>query len=186
MVKIRLRRTGTKGRPFYRVVVAPDKAGRNGRFVEVIGTYDPVCKPKLIKIDEERALHWLNAGAQPSETTAILLNKMGILEKFLSERPAKRKDYKFLDKTTAATSVASVMDTKAAPAAEPEPAPAPAPKPEPVAEAPVEEAPIAEAPAEEPAPEVAEEPAAEEPAAEAPAEEAPAAEPAEEAAEKGE
>lgn len=165
MVKIRLRRIGTKGRPFYRVVVAPDRAGRNGRFVEVIGTYDPVAKPKVIQIDEERALHWLKEGAQPSETTAILLNKTGILEKFLAERPAKRKDFKFLDKTTAATSVASVMDT--ATPAEPEAVPV---VEEPVAEAPAEEAaPVAEAaPAEEPAAEEA--PAA----AEAPAEEEPA------------
>jgi len=169
MVKIRLRRMGTKGRPFYRVVVAPDKAGRNGRFVEIIGSYDPLTKPKLIKIDEDRALHWLREGAQPSEPTASLLNKVGILEKFLTERPAKRKEFKFLDKTTAATSVASVMDTSGtAAAAEPEAAPAPAPAPEPEPE---------------PEPEVAAEAPAEEPAAEAPAA---AEEATEEAAEKAE
>ncbi|MEQ1822216.1 MAG: 30S ribosomal protein S16 [Fimbriimonadaceae bacterium] len=175
MVKIRLRRIGTKARPFYRVVVASDKAGRNGRFVEIIGLYNPVTKPKVLKIDEERALYWLRLGAQPSETTAILLNKEGILEKFLAERPAKRKDYKFLDKRTAATSVASVMDTKAAEpkaTAEPEPAPVAAPEPEP--EAAVEEV-VAEAVVEEPVAEAAPvvEPVAEEAAAEeAPAEEA--------------
>lgn len=156
MVKIRLRRMGTKGRPFYRVVVAPDKSGRNGRFVEVIGSYDPLTKPKLIKIDEERALHWLNLGAQPSETTAILLNKAGILEKFLADRPNKRKEYKFLDKTTAATSVASVMDTSTPAAEEAAPEPQPEPEPEPVAEAPAEEAAPAEAPAEEAAEEATE------------------------------
>lgn len=154
MVKIRLRRIGTKGRPFYRIVIAPDRAGRNGRFVEVIGTYDPVAKPKVIQINEERAMHWLREGAQPSETTAYLLNKMGILEKFLAERPTKRKDFKFLDKTTAATSIASVMDTSAPEAAaEPEPVKEEAPVAEPTVE---EAAPAAEeAPSEQPAEEAA-------------------------------
>jgi small subunit ribosomal protein S16 len=124
-----LRRIGTKGRPFYRVVVAKSTAGRNGNFVEVIGTYDPLTKPKTINIEEERALHWLRSGAQPSETTAYLLNKIGILEKYLQERPKARKQFSFLDKRTAATSVASVVDQPAAAA------PA-APAPEPKAEAP--------------------------------------------------
>ena len=104
MVKIRLRRLGTKGRPFYRVVVAKSSAGRNGAFVETIGTYDPVVKPTLININEERAMHWLMSGAQPSETTAILLNKVGILPKYFEARPSAKKAYKFLDKRTAAIS----------------------------------------------------------------------------------
>lgn len=162
---MRLRRVGTKGRPFYRVVVAPSKAGRNGRFVEVLGTYDPLAKPAAIKIKEDRALHWLMEGAQPTETTAIVLNKIGVLEKFFEARPKARADYKFLDKTTGLSSKASVV-TAVAPA-EPAPAPTPAPAPEPVAEVAaeevaVEEAPVAEsaeedAPAEAPADEAAEE-----------------------------
>ena len=103
MVKIRLRRIGTKGRPFYRVVVAKSTAARNGAFVETLGTYDPVVKPTLIKINEERALHWLMIGAQPSETTAILLNKVGILPKYFEARPQAKKHYSFLDKRTAAS-----------------------------------------------------------------------------------
>jgi small subunit ribosomal protein S16 len=113
MVKIRLRRIGTKARPFYRVVVAESSAGRNGAFVETLGTYDPTKQPKHIEINEERAIHWLLNGAQPSETTAYLLNKTGILEKFLEQRPGQRKAYGFLDKTTAATSVASAVDADA-------------------------------------------------------------------------
>ena len=66
MVKIRLRRLGTKGRPFYRVVVAPGSAGRNGRFVEILGTYDPLTTPSTLKVNEERALFWLMQGAQPT------------------------------------------------------------------------------------------------------------------------
>ncbi len=170
MVKIRLRRIGTKGRPFYRVVVAKSSAGRNGAFVETIGTYDPVVKPTLININEERALHWLMTGAQPSETTAILLNKVGILPKYFEARPAAKKGYKFLDKRTAAISKPSAVS-----AAEPAPAPkaeaAAAPVEEPTP-APVEEAaaaPVAEEAVEAPATEEA--PSAEE-AAEAPPEEA--------------
>ncbi len=165
MVKIRLRRIGTKGRPFYRVVVAKSTAGRNGAFVETIGQYDPVVKPTLININKERALHWLLQGAQPTETTAILLNKIGVLDEFFAQRPASKKDYKFLDKRTAVMSVKSAIEAPAAVAEAPAPAPAPAPEPEP---APVEE-PVAEAPVEEA-------PVAEEAPVEAPAEEAPAAE----------
>ncbi|HWA82321.1 MAG TPA: 30S ribosomal protein S16 [Fimbriimonadaceae bacterium] len=136
MVKIRLRRIGTKGRPFYRVVVAKSTAGRNGAFVETIGTYDPVVKPTLININEERALHWLMQGAQPSETTAILLNKIGVLPKYFEARPSAKKQYKFLDKRTAAISVPTAMETPKAEAA-PAPAPEPVaePTPEPAAEA---------------------------------------------------
>jgi small subunit ribosomal protein S16 len=112
MVKIRLRRIGTKGRPFYRVVVAKSTAGRNGAFVETIGQYDPVAQPKLVTINEERALHWLNEGAQPTETTAVLLNQLGILEKFFANRPAAKKSYKFLDKRTAAISKPTAVDKK--------------------------------------------------------------------------
>lgn len=136
MVKIRLRRIGTKGRPFYRVVVAKSSAGRNGAFVETIGTYDPVVKPTLINIDEARAMHWLMNGAQPSETTAILLNKVGILPKYFDARPSAKKSFKFLDKRTAAISKPTAIET---PKAE-----APAPTPEPVVAEPV-------APVEEPA-----------------------------------
>ena len=137
MVKIRLRRIGTKGRPFYRMVVAPSTAARNGRFVETIGTYDPTIKPTHVQINEERAMHWLLSGAQPTETAAYLLNKTGVLPRYLDQRPEKKKDYKFLDKTTAAISKQSAVDVPAAKAA--------APAPEPVAEAaPPAEAPTAE------------------------------------------
>lgn len=113
MVKIRLRRIGTKARPFYRVVVAESSAGRNGAFVETLGTYDPTKQPKHLEINEERAIHWLLNGAQPTETAAILLNKTGALEKYLEQRPAHRKEYGFLDKRTAAVSVSSAVDADA-------------------------------------------------------------------------
>ena len=122
MVKIRLRRIGAKGRPFYRMVVAPSTAARNGRFVETIGTYDPTVKPTHLSINDERAMHWLMSGAQPTETAAYLLNKSGVLPKYLDQRPEKKKDYKFLDKTTAAISKPSAVDVPGARAAQPEPA----------------------------------------------------------------
>ena len=88
MLRIRLRRVGAKKKPSYRLVVADIRAPRDGAFVETIGHYDPMTDPETIVIQEERALHWLSQGAKPSDTTARLLGKAGILEKF---KPAKEK-----------------------------------------------------------------------------------------------
>jgi small subunit ribosomal protein S16 len=82
MVKIRLRRTGKKKKPSYRVVIADARAPRDGDFIEIIGHYDPLTEPPTIVIDEEKALKWLKQGAQPTETVSSLLNKVGIMEKF--------------------------------------------------------------------------------------------------------
>ncbi len=75
MVKIRLRRVGAKKAPFYRVVVADSHFARNGRFIEEIGTYDPLTEPATIKIDMERAKYWIANGAQPTDTVRGLLKK---------------------------------------------------------------------------------------------------------------
>lgn len=88
MLRIRLRRVGARGKPSYRLVVADIRAPRDGAFVDIIGHYDPMTNPETIVIKEERALHWLNQGAKPSDTTARLLGKAGILEKF---KPVKEK-----------------------------------------------------------------------------------------------
>ncbi len=82
MLKIRLRRVGARGEPSYRVVVADSRAARDGAFVEIIGNFNPRTEPETIVIKEERALHWLSQGAKPTNTTARLLGKAGILEKF--------------------------------------------------------------------------------------------------------
>ena len=103
---------GCKGRPFYRIVVAHSTRGRNGAFVEKIGTYDPLTKPSTVKLDGEKALHWLMVGAQPTETVAYLLKREGILDKYFENRPNAKKNYKFLDKTTAAISKKTAVDTK--------------------------------------------------------------------------
>ena len=82
MVKIRLRRAGAKKKPNYRVVVVDARAPRDGAFITIIGHYNPLTSPETIVIDEEKALHWLRQGAQPTDTAARLLSKVGILEKF--------------------------------------------------------------------------------------------------------
>jgi small subunit ribosomal protein S16 len=82
MVKIRLRRVGAKRQPSYRVVVADSRAPRDGRFIEVIGFYNPRTEPETVKVKEDRALHWLSVGAQPTESVARLLNKQGTMARF--------------------------------------------------------------------------------------------------------
>ncbi len=73
---------GCKKSPFYRIVVADSRSPRDGRFIETIGTYNPLTEPAEIKINEELALKWLQNGAKPSDTVRNLLSKQGILEKF--------------------------------------------------------------------------------------------------------
>jgi small subunit ribosomal protein S16 len=85
--RIRLRRMGSKGRPFYRVVVADQRSPRDGRFIENIGRYHPLNDPSLIEIDQDRALHWLRVGAQPSDQVRNLMQKVGIWDAFVAERP---------------------------------------------------------------------------------------------------
>jgi len=82
MVKIRLRRTGAKKRPSYRVVVADARAPRDGAFISIIGHYDPLTDPETIVVDEEKALSWLKEGAQPTATVARLLTKVGVMDNF--------------------------------------------------------------------------------------------------------
>lgn len=77
-VKIRLSRKGKKKQPFYRVVVAQDTSPRDGRFIEIIGTYNPCREPAEIKIDSEKALSWLKKGAQPTQTVHNLFKKGGV------------------------------------------------------------------------------------------------------------
>lgn len=82
MVKIRLRRVGAKKQPSFRVVVADSRSPRDGRFIEQIGFYNPRTEPETLRIDEERALYWLNVGAQPSDSVARLLRTTGTMERF--------------------------------------------------------------------------------------------------------
>jgi small subunit ribosomal protein S16 len=79
---------GARGKPSYRIVVADRQKARDGAFVEIIGNYDPRTNPETVNIKEDKALYWLSKGAQPTATTARLLGKAGILEKF---KPVKEK-----------------------------------------------------------------------------------------------
>jgi small subunit ribosomal protein S16 len=163
--RIRLRRMGSNKRPFFRVVVADQRSPRDGRFIENIGKYHPLDDPSVIEIDQTRALHWLRVGAQPSDQVRNLMQKVGIWDEFVKERPSAavapskervekpKLSKKAKQKAEAAAVEPEVAEIQGAPAAEPE-----------VAEATAEEAVEAvEAPAEEPA---ADEPATEEPAVE--------------------
>ena len=88
-VKIRLNRMGAKKNPFYRIVVADSRAPRDGRFIEILGNYDSTKEPAIVKIDEEKALEWMNKGAQPSDTVRSLFSKQGIMAKFDEAKRAK-------------------------------------------------------------------------------------------------
>jgi small subunit ribosomal protein S16 len=86
-VKIRLMRMGKTKQPTYRVVVADSRSPRDGRFVEIIGKYNPRTEPSVVDIDNDRALSWLRQGAQPTETVVKLLTISGAWEQFRSEKP---------------------------------------------------------------------------------------------------
>lgn len=79
-VKIRLRRMGAKKTPFYRIVVADSRYPRDGRFIEEIGTYNPLKEPAEIKVDEEKAQQWIKNGAQPTDTVKAILKKAGVVK----------------------------------------------------------------------------------------------------------
>nr|WP_320115345.1 30S ribosomal protein S16 [uncultured Desulfuromonas sp.] len=81
-VKIRLARGGAKKKPFYQIVVADERCPRDGRYIENLGQYNPLVEPKMVTLNEERALAWLNKGAQPSETVRQILRQEGIWAKF--------------------------------------------------------------------------------------------------------
>ncbi len=89
-VKIRLKRMGTKKKPFYRIVVADSRSPRDGRFIETVGTYNPLTEPATVEVKEEAVLEWLLKGAQPSDTVRNILSKQGIMEK-LHDAKYKKK-----------------------------------------------------------------------------------------------
>ncbi len=82
MVRIRLRRTGLKGQPSYRIVVADKESPRDGRFLEILGFYNPRTEPATIKVKEDRVYDWMSKGAQPTESVAQLFTTTGVLDRF--------------------------------------------------------------------------------------------------------
>ena len=89
MVKLRLKRMGKKGRPFYRIVAADSRFPRDGRFIEEIGTYDPVAKENQVKLNKEATMNWLTKGAQPTDTVRNILSKEGIMKELHESKLAK-------------------------------------------------------------------------------------------------
>lgn len=164
-VKIRLARAGAKKAPFYRIVVADSRSPRDGRFIEILGRYNPRTQPSTVELDVEKAKAWIAKGAETSETVAKLIK---IAETPAEKAEAPKKEAKPSKKATAkAEADAKAKADAEAKAAEEAAKPAEEPAAE---EAPAEEAPAEEPAAEEPATEDAsDEAAAEEPAAEEPA-----------------
>jgi len=179
-VKMRLQRKGRRKRPFYHIVVADGRAPRDGRFIERLGSYNPMTKPATIEIDRDKAFDWLQKGAQPTDTVRAILRFKGVYYKrhlmrgvakgALTEEQAEAKYQEWIDAKE--SKIAARFEQTAAERADllaklsgtPPPPPAPEPEEE---EAPAEEAGAAEGETEAAAEETpAEEPAAEEAAAE--------------------
>lgn len=164
--RIRLARRGRKRKPIYEIVVADKRSKRDGRFIESLGTFNPNIEPNTIELFEERALHWVMVGAQPSETVRKLFSRAGVmLRKHLqvgvnkgaiTQETADERYAKWLEERKAALGGKLPFTSKSNPVEEEEVV---------VEETPAVEAPVAEAPA------VEETPVAEAPVAEAPAEE---------------
>ena len=89
-VKIRLKRLGSKKRPFYRIVVAASRSPRDGRFLETVRTYNPLTQPEQVTLKEEAIMGWLNNGAQPSDTVRNILSKEGVMKKFHEAKYSKK------------------------------------------------------------------------------------------------
>lgn len=90
MLRIRLTRVGRRNSPYWRVVVAEQARARDGRVVEILGQYQPLYNPPIVKVDEDRALYWLQHGAQPTETVRSVLRKLGVMRKFHEAKVAAR------------------------------------------------------------------------------------------------
>ena len=88
-VKLRLKRMGAKKQPFYRIVAADSRSPRDGRFIEIVGTYNPLTVPAEVKINEEVAIKWLKNGATPTDTVKNIFSKEGIMAKFAKEKQCK-------------------------------------------------------------------------------------------------
>ena len=119
-VKMRLARGGTKKRPYYYIVIANSDAPRDGRYIEQIGTFDPMLpkdKPERLKLDVERAKHWLKCGAQPTDRVARFLDQHGLMKRTASNNPEKAKPKKKAQERAAAAAEAAAKAKEAAAAA---------------------------------------------------------------------
>lgn len=120
MVKIRLRRVGAKKKPQYRLVVADARSPRDGAFIEIIGHYNPLTDPETVVIAEDRARHWLERGAQPTDTAARLLAKVGIIEESKARKEKMEADITAKPKASMKRAKAGVTKKSEASKKEPE------------------------------------------------------------------
>jgi small subunit ribosomal protein S16 len=151
MVRIRLRRVGKRKQPHYRVVVADSRFKRDGRFIEILGQYNPLTNPSEINLDADKTLEWLRKGAQPSESVVALLKRTGVWTTFVADKgPAPKKVRKRKVDEARAKAAAEAGAAAAPPAEAAAPAPAQAPAP-PAEAAPAEAAAEVEAAEEAPA-----------------------------------
>jgi small subunit ribosomal protein S16 len=144
MVRIRLRRVGKRKQPYYRVVVADQRSPRDGRFIEIIGQYNPLTNPSQIELDADKALEWLRKGAEPSDSVVALLKRTGVWSTFVADKGPAPKPVK-KRKVTAKREAEAAAAAKAKADAQAEAEAAAAPAAPPAAEAPAE----ADAPADE-------------------------------------
>lgn len=114
MLKLRLARTGRKKRPYYRVVVAEHTAPRDGRFVEIVGQYDPVAEPPVVNVKSDRISYWLEHGARPTDTVHRLLAKEGLIGELQPKPRSKKAEAK---RQAAAAAASAEAEPAAAPAA---------------------------------------------------------------------
>jgi len=150
-IALRLSRGGAKKRPYYRIVATDSRSPRDGKYLEQVGTYNPLLAkddPARIKLNEDRLRHWLSVGAQPSDRVARFLDNAGILERAARNNPNKAEPgEKAKERAEERAAKAAAAEEAAKAPVEEEVTEAPAE--EATAEAPAEEAPAAEAPAEE-------------------------------------
>ena len=88
-VKLRLKRMGSKQKPFYRIVASDSRSPRDGAFIETVGTYNPIKGQEVVTVDEEKALKWLANGAQPTDTVRSILSKQGVMKKYADSKVKK-------------------------------------------------------------------------------------------------
>ena len=112
MLRIRLRREGAKAQPIYRIVVAEQEHPRDGRFLEIVGEYNPRTTPAFVKVNEARALHYLKNGAQPSEPVARIFKMTGTLDRLARLRKGETLDTLLAEADTAASARSANMKTR--------------------------------------------------------------------------
>ena len=113
-VKLRLKRMGAKKRPYYRIVAADSRSPRDGRFIETVGTYNPITTPAEVKINEEVALKWLGNGAIPTDTVRAIFSNEGIMKKFHESKMTKTAKAETKKATTTKTAAKATTKKPAA------------------------------------------------------------------------